>query len=119
MAKLTVSVDELVFRRAVIRAMDDGTTIEAVVSECIERYAGAGETASALREFLELADGTSGGPHDLQGRRDDQYEDARRRATELMSQAGAHGGRSWTRDELYDRPRAWRGTGDALKERDD
>jgi hypothetical protein len=34
---------------------------------------------------------------------DDRYEASRRRAIDLMANAGAQGGPAWTRDELHDR----------------
>jgi hypothetical protein len=34
---------------------------------------------------------------------DERYEVARRRAADLMANAGAHGLPSWTRDELHER----------------
>lgn len=78
MANLTVTVDAQVLRRARIKALERGTSVNAVVSEYLERYAGAGATASALREFLELASSTSAG--------------------------SGPAGRTWRRDDLYDRP---------------
>lgn len=78
MANLTLNVDERVLRSARIRALEHGTSVNAVVGEYLERYAGAGATASALNEFLELAARTdaSSGPD----------------------------GRTWRREDLYDRP---------------
>lgn len=77
MANLTVSVDERVLRRARIRALERGTSVNAVVAEYLERYAGADATATALAGFLDLAARVDAG-------------------------SGA-GGRTWRRDELYDR----------------
>lgn len=78
MANLTVTVDEQVLKRARIKALERGTSVNAVVGEYLERYAGAGATASALREFLELAAQTKAG--------------------------SGPAGRTWRRDDLYDRP---------------
>jgi hypothetical protein len=78
MANLTVTVGEEVLKRARIRALEQGTSVNAVVSRYLERYAGVGATASALTEFLELAARTDAG-------------------------SGA-GGRTWRREDLYDRP---------------
>ena len=55
MANLTVTVDERVLRRARIRALERGTSVNAVVAEYLERYAGADATAAALAGFLDLA----------------------------------------------------------------
>jgi plasmid stability protein len=79
MANLTVTVDDQVLRRARIRALERGTSVNAVVSDYLANYAGADAAAAALEGFLALAE---------------------------RSQAGSgHAGRSWKRDELYDRTR--------------
>ncbi len=78
MANLTVTVNERVLRRARIRALEQGTSVNAVVSAYLERYAGEGPEAAALADFLDLA-------------------------ARLEAGSGA-GGRSWRRDDLYDRP---------------
>jgi len=78
MANLTVTVDARVLRRARIRALEQGTSVNAVVGEYLERYAGSDPAAAALAGFLDLA-------------------------TRLHGGSGA-GGRTWTRDDLYDRP---------------
>ncbi len=74
MTNLTLSVDEQVLRRARIRAMQQGTSVNALVRDYIARLAGESEAAEAVAEFLKIA--------------------AHARA--------ASGGRSWSRDELYD-----------------
>lgn len=77
MANLTVTIDEAVLRRARIRALERGTSVNAVVSEYLERFAGTGATAAALAGFLELA---------------------------VQADAGSGpGGRSWQRADIYDR----------------
>lgn len=77
MANLTVVIDDDVLLRARKRALDEGTSVNAVVREQLEAYAGQDEAAAAMRHFLELADAStaSSGPE----------------------------GRTWTRDDLYDR----------------
>ena len=77
MANLTVTVDEQVLRKARIRALEHGTSVNAIVSDYLERYAGTGATASALGGFLELAAGTDA--------------------------ASPPTGRSWRREDIYDR----------------
>ncbi len=77
MANLTVTIDEKVLKRARIRALERGTSVNAVVSEYLERFAGTGTTAAALADFLELAARTDAG-------------------------SGPEG-RSWRRSDLYDR----------------
>lgn len=78
MANLTVTVADQVLKRARIRALEHGTSVNAIVGEYLERYAGLGATASALGEFLELAARTDAG--------------------------SGGGGRMWQREDLYDRP---------------
>ena len=78
MANLTVSVDERVLRRARIRALEQGTSVNALVGEYLERYAGADPAAAALAGFLDLA-------------------------SRLHAGSGPEG-RTWRRDDLYDRP---------------
>ena len=80
MANLTVVIDDDVLLRARKRALDEGTSVNAVVRDQLEMYAGADdeEAAAAMRRFLAAA---------------------------ALSTAGSGpGGRTWTREELYDRP---------------
>ena len=77
MANLTVSIPEDVLRKARIRALEHRTSVNAVVRDYLERYAGVGSTADALAAFADLADAStaSSGP----------------------------AGRTWTREALDDR----------------
>jgi len=77
MANLTLSIDDDVLRRARIRALERGTNVNAVVREYLETFVGDGPTRQALDRFLALAD-----------------------RAQVTSGAS---GRTWTRDELYDR----------------
>jgi hypothetical protein len=70
---LTIQLEDAVIRRARVLAAKRGTSLSALVA----------------RELDQLV------------ARDDRYEDARRRAVELMSTARRHGGRAWTRDDIY------------------
>lgn len=79
MANLTVTLDDQVLRRARIKALEQGTSVNAVVSRYLERYAGAAESAEALRAFAALAEQVAG--------------------------SSGPDGRSWRREDLYDRPR--------------
>lgn len=72
-ANLTIQLDEAVIRRARVVAARRGTSLSALVA----------------RELDQIA------------ARDDSYEDARRRAVELMNAAKPRGGRTWTRDDIY------------------
>lgn len=76
MANLTLTIDEGVLRRARIRALGSGTSVNAVVRAFLERYAGDEIEVQALAAFAALADAVESG-------------------------SGPEG-RSWTRDELYD-----------------
>jgi Family of unknown function (DUF6364) len=72
---LTVQLDEKVIRRAKAVAALRGTSVSALVA----------------RELEELVD------------RDARYQEAQRRASELMARARPRGGREWRRAELYER----------------
>jgi len=79
MANLTISVDEEVLKRARIRALEENSSVNAVLAKFLEEYARTKELRrqrqKALSALLELAD---------------------------QSQAGRAGER-WTRDELHER----------------
>jgi hypothetical protein len=76
-ANLTITVDGRLLKRARIKAIEEGTSVNAILREHLERYVGADKSDAALANFAELArhGHASSGP----------------------------GGRSWTRDQLYDR----------------
>ena len=74
-SNLTVQLDEEVVRRARIVAARRGTSVSQLVA----------------RELTDLVE------------EDARYEDARRRAAQLLETAVPRGGRSWTRDELHER----------------
>lgn len=78
MANLTVTINERTLRRARIRALEQGTSVNRLVSEYLERYAGMGTTEPAVAEFLRLAEQARG--------------------------SSGPAGRSWRREDLYDRP---------------
>lgn len=77
MTNVTLAIDDDVLRRARIRALHEGTSVNAVVRRIIENYAQDSALERALQDAVELAISrpASSGP----------------------------GGRTWTRDELYDR----------------
>jgi hypothetical protein len=70
---LTIRLDEAVIRRARAIAAKRGTSVSALVARELDRLV----------------------------RQDARYEDARRRAIELMVRAKRRGGGTWTRDDLY------------------
>jgi plasmid stability protein len=76
-ANLTLTLDDETLRAARIRALEQGTSVNAVVREYLTSYARRESARDAIRAILARAErsGASSGP----------------------------GGRSWTREELYDR----------------
>lgn len=70
---LTIQLDAEVIRRARVVAAKRGTSVSALVA----------------RELDQLV------------AQEGRYEDARRRAVELMAGAKPRGGRTWTRDDIY------------------
>nr|MBS0019979.1 hypothetical protein [Gammaproteobacteria bacterium] len=76
MTNLTITVDDEVLKRARLRALQEDTSVNALLRDTLEAYAGvkAGRK-SAVSELLRLA---------------------------KESQAGS-GGERWTREELYER----------------
>jgi hypothetical protein len=77
MANVTVSIDADVLRRARVRAAQDGTSVNAVIADHLERYADADDSAIALAEILDLAPAFDSG--------------------------SGRNGRRWTREDLHDR----------------
>jgi plasmid stability protein len=77
MANLTITIDERLLKQARIRALEDGTSVNALLRAYLERYVGSGQAGEALAGFARLA----------------------RRSTATSGP----GGRTWTRDELHDR----------------
>lgn len=76
MTNLTISVDDEALRRARIRALEEGTSVSAVLGEYLRTFAGLRRTQNqAIREILEISERSNSGS----------------------------GGRKWSRDELYDR----------------
>ncbi len=77
MANLTIAIDEQLLRRARVRALEDGTSVNALLRTYLERYAGVGEADATLSRFARLA-------------------------RQSVATSGA-GGRTWAREELHDR----------------
>ncbi len=77
MANLTITVDDDTLKRARMRALEEDTSVNAVLREYLEEYA---------------------------GNRQEQIEAARRILTSSRDSASRSGpgGRSWTREELYE-----------------
>ena len=75
-SNLTITVNDEALRRARMRALAQGTSVNALLSEYLEAYAGIrGDHAEAVRTLLELSNSS------LSGR----------------------GGATWTREELHER----------------
>jgi plasmid stability protein len=84
MANLTITVDDDVLKRARIRALEQGTSVNAILAERLRAFAGEGDSqARAVRSLMELA------------------RKNRRRGGKVR--AKARKGRRWTRDELHER----------------
>lgn len=79
MANLTIVVDDEVLHRARVRAAERGTSVNAALADYLAHFAGSSSAAGAMATFIELADDAKAG--------------------------SGPGGRTWTRDELHDRPR--------------
>jgi hypothetical protein len=84
MANLTITVDDEVLKRARMRALEQGTSVNALLSEHLARFARTrDQQAEALDGLFALAD---------RNRREGGAERARRR-----------GRRAWKRDDLHER----------------
>ena len=76
MANLTIAIDDDLLRRARIRALEQETSVNALLRDYLTAFADEKEARiKALEDILEIA----------------------------ASQKAGSGGRRWTRDELYDR----------------
>lgn len=81
MSNLTLNIDAETLKRARIRALDNGTSVNAVVRRFLEDYAGSDDRRRAVERFLDIG----------------------ARAT-----AGSKGrGRTWERDTLYEERSRW------------
>ena len=77
MANLTITVDDYLLKRARIKALEEGTSVNALLREYLEGYTGTQRISAALAGFAELAESSE-------------------------ASSGADG-RTWTRDELHER----------------
>ena len=78
MANLTITVDQELLKRARIKAIEQGTSVNAVLRRYLERYVDTATTDAALRSFADLA-------------------------SQHTASSGRQG-RTWQRADLYDRP---------------
>ena len=76
MANLTIAIDADVLKRARIRAINEGSTVNKLLREFLESYVGLTEKQkAAVEDLIELS----------------------------RNSKSRRGGRRWTRDELHDR----------------
>ncbi|MBX6748269.1 MAG: hypothetical protein IRY85_01140 [Micromonosporaceae bacterium] len=76
MANLTLSIDDDLLRRARVRAAERGTTVNAIVRDFLETFAGVDQVSPALLRIVGLA-------HD-------------------STASSGDGGRTWRRDDIYE-----------------
>jgi len=77
MTNLTLTVDEEILRRARIRALELGTSVNALVRDYLRQLAGRSTAAEGVAEFFAATRGAGAG--------------------------SGPDGRTWRREELYDR----------------
>ncbi len=76
MTNLTITIDELVLKKARMRALEDGVSINALLREYLEKYTGANKHYQQVtQEILKIA----------------------------KESTAASNGKRWSRDELYER----------------
>ncbi len=78
MAELRITVDEETLEHARVRAVQEGTAVDAVLREYLEEYAGSRrEQIEAAKRIVEDArrGGTGSGPGGRTWKREDAYED--------------------------------------------
>lgn len=78
MANLTLVISDDVLQRARIKALENGTSVNAVVRSLIDEYVGEDDQMKARREIVEWAlnyKGPGSGPEGRRWTRDDLYEE--------------------------------------------
>jgi hypothetical protein len=76
MPNLTIAVEDDVLRRARIKALEQGTSVNALLRDYLDAFVGEGASRRlAMRELLDLSE----------------------------SSKSARGGRRWSREELHER----------------
>lgn len=78
MANVTLVVDDDLLRRARIRAAERGTSVNAVIRELLEQFAGPTVAGAALQTMFDVADRTDStvGEAGINWHRDDLHERA-------------------------------------------
>lgn len=77
MANLTLSIDDQLLKRARVRALEEDTSVNALVRDYLEGFAARGSHSSGMEGFLTWA--------------------------ESVHASSGPGGRAWTRDDLHER----------------
>ncbi len=77
MTNLTIVVDDRVLRQARIRALEDGTSVNAVLREYLAAYAGDSSVREAREAYVAMA--------------------------EAAAASSGPGGRTWTREDAHER----------------
>lgn len=81
MANLTLTIDDETLKRARIRALEQGTSVNALVRQYLGEYTGVDQEESGILAFLAFAE---------------------------QHPAGQEGGkRTWTREDLYEERSKW------------
>ena len=74
-SNLTITVDDEALRRARMRALAQGTSVNALLSDYLEAYAGVrSEHAEAVRTLLQLSRSASSGRGDAAWTREGLHE---------------------------------------------
>jgi Arc/MetJ family transcription regulator len=76
MANLTITIDDELLKRARLRALERNTSVNALLREYLEAFAGEQAGTAARRRFVALA---------------------------RAAKSSSGGGRSWSRDDLHER----------------
>ena len=75
MANLTLKIDENLLRRARIRALEQGTTVNELVRNYLSQYAvPRADRMRAFRRFLEIAEEAKAGSGRRKLKREDLYD---------------------------------------------
>jgi hypothetical protein len=77
MANLTITIDDELLKRARLKALEQGTSVNAILRRHLETFVGKESREEAWARFLELARNSKSG--------------------------SGPGGRKWKREDLYDR----------------
>lgn len=77
MANLTIAVDDESLKKARMRAIAEGTSVNSLLKAYLESYAGlSNEQAIAVREIIEISGKSRSRRGNRQWRRDELYERA-------------------------------------------